>query len=155
MKRFIFAMITIYILCILTIINIPKQTLTTTLGTTGNTNIEPTTTKVVRTTKNIIKVDKSVIKEYLHNEVIKTGWSEEDYQAIVRIIQRESGFKVSATNGSCYGLFQSCPGSKMKKYGKDYKTNFKTQIAFGIDYIKNRYKTPVNALKHQNMKGWY
>ena len=33
------------------------------------------------------------------------------------------------------------PCKKMKKYGKDYKTNCKVQIRWGLDYIKRRYKT--------------
>ena len=43
----------------------------------------------------------------------------------------------------------------MKKYGKDYRTNCKVQIKWGLNYIKKRYKTPTKAWKSFKKKGWY
>lgn len=170
MKRLIAAIVMLLIICALTIINIPKYTLTTTLSTNSNVDIKKTieleekTTKKTNYTKkskrrsNELKIGKNEILDYLHKKVIETGWSEEEYNAIINILKREnSKFNVNAVNeksGAC-GLFQAKPCSKMKKYGSDYKTNYKTQIAFGINYIKDRYKTPTLALEHKNKKGWY
>ena len=167
MKRLIAAIVMLLIICSLCILNIPKYTLTTTLGTNSNVEIKKTIeleekitkktnyTKKVKKRSNELKIGKNEILDYLHNEIIKIGWNEEEYNAIVELIKKESNFNIYATNGKCYGLFQSCPGSKMKKYGNDYKTNYKTQIAFGINHIKNNYGNPTLALEHKNRKGWY
>lgn len=153
MKRLIAALIMLIIICILCILNVPKKTLTTTLGTKGST--ETKTTKI-ETTK--VKVNKNEIINYLHQQVIAQGWNDNDYNIILNILKREnSKFNVNAVNeksGAC-GLFQAKPCSKMKKYGSDYKTNYKTQIAFGIDYIKSRYGTPVKAWEFWLKNHWY
>lgn len=169
MKRLIAAIVILLIICILCILNIPKYTLTTTLTTNSNVEIENTTkleekttkktnyTKKAKTRSKRLKISKEEILNYLHNEVINAGWGEEEYNIIVKIVQRESNFDINIVNeesGAC-GLFQALPCGKMKKYGSDYKTNYKTQIAFGIDYIKSRYGTPIKALEHKNKKGWY
>lgn len=61
MKRLVFAVITTLILCALTILNIPRETLTTTIGTSSNSTIEKTTIQEeITTTKvNSIKKKKS------------------------------------------------------------------------------------------------
>lgn len=169
MKRLIAAIVILLIICTLCILNIPKYTLTTTLSTNSNVDIktsieleEKTTnksnyTKKTKSRSNDLKIGKNEILDYLHKKVIEKGWSEEEYNAIVELIRRESNFKINAVNeksGAC-GLFQALPCNKMKKYGRDYKTNYKTQIAFGIDHIKSKYGTPTKALEHKNKKGWY
>ena len=165
MKRLIAALIMLIIICILCILNVPKKTLTTTLGTKGSTEIKTTkieTTKV-KTTKKVVKipkvkVNKTEMLDYLYQQVIAQGWNDNDYNAIMNILKREnSNFNISAVNeksGAC-GLFQAKPCSKMKKYGSDYKTNYKTQIAFGIDHIKSRYGTPVKAWEFWLNNHWY
>lgn len=97
------------------------------------------------------------IQSYAHQLVLSYGWTEADYQALVLLVNRESSWNPYAINkksGAC-GLFQAYPCSKMAKYGKDYRTNYKVQVAWGMDYIKNRYKTPSQAWGFWQSHHWY
>ena len=101
---------------------------------------------------------KKQCKQYAYNQVIKKyHWSIRDYNDLVKLWQKESGWNARAYNkrSKACGIPQSLPCSKMKKYGKDYKTNCKVQINWGLHYIKKRYKRPSNAWKHFKKKHWY
>lgn len=133
---------------------------TSTTLITPTTTTQKTTTKVnihkkKKTSKKALKEDKEAYKKYAYELVISNGWSEEDYNSLVKLWNRESGWSIYARNKTCLGIPQSCPGSKMKKFGGDYKTNYKTQIKWGLNYIKSRYGSPSNAWKHSQSKGWY
>lgn len=100
---------------------------------------------------------KKQCKEYAYKEVLKRGWSIKDYNNLVKLWNKESNWNAKARNkrsGAC-GIPQALPCKKMKKYGKDYKTNCKVQIKWGLNYIKKRYKTPTKAWKHFKKKHWY
>lgn len=100
---------------------------------------------------------KAQCKSYAFKEVKKRSWSNKDYDALVKLWNKESGWNAKAKNkysGAC-GIPQALPCKKMKKYGKDYKTNCKVQIRWGLEYIKNRYKTPTKAWQHFQKKHWY
>jgi hypothetical protein len=73
------------------------------------------------------------------------------------IVQRESGWNVTATNASsgAYGLVQALPGSKMASAGADWRTNPATQIKWGLDYMKSRYGSPCGAWSFWQANGWY
>ncbi|MFE6284308.1 transglycosylase SLT domain-containing protein [Streptomyces sp. NPDC057877] len=79
------------------------------------------------------------------------------YNAFSKIVQHESGWDVDATNPSsgAYGLVQALPGSKMASAGSDWKTNAKTQIEWGLDYMNDRYGSPVGAWNFWQANGWY
>lgn len=101
--------------------------------------------------------NKGEMQQFAHNLVYQYGWGEDDYYAIVMIVNHESGWRPNAVNkksGSC-GLFQAYPCSKMAKYGKDYRTNYKTQMKFGFEYIKARYQTPQKAWAFWQSHHWY
>ena len=49
------------------------------------------------------------------------------------------------TSGA-HGIPQALPASKMARYGADYLTNPATQIAWGLAYIRGRYRSPCGAL---------
>lgn len=85
------------------------------------------------------------------------GWSENDFQCLVKLWNRESGWNPNAHNKSsgAHGIPQSLPASKMASEGSDYYTNGKTQIRWGLKYIKNRYGSPSSAWSHSQSKGWY
>lgn len=85
------------------------------------------------------------------------GWSENDFNCLVKLWNRESNWNPLAKNKSsgAYGICQSLPASKMASEGSDYLTNYKTQIRWGCKYIKNRYGAPANAWSHSQQKGWY
>ncbi|MDW4908159.1 transglycosylase SLT domain-containing protein [Streptomyces sp. ADMS] len=79
------------------------------------------------------------------------------YNAFSKIVEHESGWDVDATNASsgAYGLVQALPGSKMAAAGSDWKTNAATQIEWGLDYMNDRYGSPVAAWSFWQANGWY
>lgn len=130
------------------------ETQTTTTSTITTTTTKKVSKGVKTTNKKVNKKqDKNVYKEYAKNLVLNTyGWSQEDYDNLVKLWNKESNWNMYATNKSCYGIPQACPGSKM---GNGYKTDYTVQIKWGLKYIKNRYGNPTNAWKHSQKKGWY
>ena len=85
------------------------------------------------------------------------GWSENDYYNLVALWNKESHWNMYAQNRSsgAYGIPQALPGSKMASAGSDYLTNYKTQVNWGLSYIKGRYGNPTMAYYHSQATGWY
>ena len=143
-----------------------KETTTTTIveETTNTTTTTQTTSKTTKkTTKKTttkvsrIKVPENEITKYLYEQVLAYGWNQEDYNAAVNIIIKESGFNPNSVNkssGAC-GLFQAHPCKKAIKQYFDYMTNYKSQIKWGLDYIKGRYSTPTKAWNFWQQHKWY
>ena len=94
---------------------------------------------------------------YAKQRVYEYGWSDADFNALVNLWNRESGWQVTNKNRSsgAYGIPQALPASKMASAGSDYLTNYKTQINWGLSYIKSRYGSPSNAWSAFKSKGWY
>lgn len=109
-----------------------------------------------KTTKQ--KHTKSECMNFAYNEVKnRYGWTDKDWDNLVKLWNRESGWNASAVNkrsGAC-GIPQALPCSKMKSRGNDYKTNCYTQINWGLGYIASRYGSPTKAWNHSQKKGWY
>lgn len=87
----------------------------------------------------------------------KYGWGEGEFQCLVSLWQKESGWSYTALNASsgATGIPQSLPGSKMATAGADWKTNAATQIAWGLDYIKRGYGSPCGAWSQSQALNWY
>lgn len=85
------------------------------------------------------------------------GWGDSEYNCLVSLWNRESGWNVYAYNAGsgAYGIPQALPGSKMASAGPDWQTNAATQIAWGLGYIQGRYGTPCGAWGHSESAGWY
>lgn len=85
------------------------------------------------------------------------GWSDYDFNCLVKLWNRESGWRVNACNRSsgAYGIPQALPASKMASAGPEYRTNYMTQINWGLSYISGRYGSPSSAWNHSQAKGWY
>lgn len=101
---------------------------------------------------------KAEYQAYAKNLCINTyGWTENDFNCLVKLWERESNWNPNAHNKSsgAHGICQALPASKMASEGSDYMTNYKTQIRWGLKYIKNKYGTPANAWAHSQQKGWY
>ncbi|WP_306189324.1 MULTISPECIES: transglycosylase SLT domain-containing protein [unclassified Streptomyces] len=79
------------------------------------------------------------------------------FNAFSHIVEHESGWNPHATNASsgAYGLVQALPASKMSSAGTDWKTNPKTQIKWGLDYMNSRYGSPAKAWNFWQAHGWY
>ena len=94
---------------------------------------------------------------YARERCTAYGWSENDYYNLVALWNKESHWNMYAQNSSSgtYGIPQALPGSKMASAGSDYLTNYKTQVNWGLSYIKGRYGNPTVALYHSQATGWY
>jgi len=92
-----------------------------------------------------------------YNLLSSYGWAPGTYfSCLNNIWTRESGWNYQAENASgAYGIPQALPASKMAAYGSDYLTNPVPQIKWGLDYIKNRYKTPCGAWSFWQAHSWY
>lgn len=104
------------------------------------------------------KVTKSQIKEYTRKTMLnKYGWGNEEYNALIKIVNKESSWNYKAVNkkSKACGLFQALPCKKMRTFGKDYKINYKTQIKWGLNYINNRYGSPIKAWEFWQSHHWY
>ncbi|WP_435866436.1 transglycosylase SLT domain-containing protein [Streptosporangium sandarakinum] len=89
--------------------------------------------------------------------VAARGWSRAQFGCLSLLWARESGWNHRASNRSsgAYGIPQALPGGKMASAGRDWRTNPRTQIKWGLSYIKQRYGTPCGAWTHFRSHGWY
>jgi hypothetical protein len=85
------------------------------------------------------------------------GFSESQWGCLDQLWNGESGWRYTAENSSsgAYGIAQSLPAEKMASTGADYRTNYKTQIRWGLTYIEARYGTPCGAWAQEVAAGWY
>jgi resuscitation-promoting factor RpfB len=81
----------------------------------------------------------------------------QQFRCIFTLFMYESGWRTRAYNRSsgAYGIPQALPGIKMARAGKDWRTNPITQVKWGIRYIRGRYGSACNALRHFYNYGWY
>ncbi len=98
-------------------------------------------------------------KPYAVDLMRERGWGDEQWGCLDSLWVGESDWTWSATNSSsgAYGIPQSLPASKMASAGDDWKTNPITQIQWGLDYIKDSYGSPCQALTFWQGKNphWY
>lgn len=101
--------------------------------------------------------DPGSAKAYALQKVTEKGWSSAEYDCLVSLWNRESGWNHYANNPSsgAYGIPQSLPGNKMASFGADWQTNYETQINWGLDYIAKRYGAPCGAWAHSEQTNWY
>lgn len=87
----------------------------------------------------------------------KFGWGGDQWTCIDKLIMQESTWNPRAVNPSsgAYGLVQSLPPEKMASAGPDWRTNPATQLAWGFDYIDERYGTPCQAWSFHQANNWY
>jgi hypothetical protein len=89
--------------------------------------------------------------------VARGGWSHRHFNCLNRLWTRESGWNHRARNrySGAYGIPQAVPGGKMRSAGRDWRTNPRTQIRWGLGYIKHQYGSPCRAWRHARATGWY
>jgi len=114
---------------------------------------------VVKTKK---RASRSAMRRVAQSYAIKTmhskyNWSSRQFKCLNHIWEHESHWQFDARNrhSGALGIPQAYPGYKMKSAGKDYKTNYKTQINWGLNYIKRRYGTPCGAYHYRKRHGYY
>jgi hypothetical protein len=90
-------------------------------------------------------------------KVASRGWPSSEFDCLVSLWTKESGWRVNAYNASsgAYGIPQALPGNKMASAGADWETSASTQIDWGLGYITSRYGTPCGAWQSSVERGWY
>ena len=101
--------------------------------------------------------DPGSAKAIAYDMVMARGWGAGEYDCLVSLWNKESGWNINAHNASsgAHGIPQALPGSKMASAGADWQTNPATQITWGLGYISGRYGTPCGAWGTSQAKGWY
>jgi len=81
------------------------------------------------------------------------------FPALQQLWNNESGWNYRARNASsgAYGIPQALPASKMASAGADWATNYKTQVRWGLGYIRSAYRLPTTALAMWQARSphWY
>jgi hypothetical protein len=87
----------------------------------------------------------------------KFHWSRRQFRYLDPLWERESSWNVRAFNGysGAYGIPQAVPGAKMASAGPDWRSSARTQIRWGLRYIKAEYGSPRAAWDHELATGWY
>jgi hypothetical protein len=82
------------------------------------------------------------------------GWTGGDWRAIDSIIERESGWDPKAVNPSsgAYGIPQILPKAHPNA---GLQNDPLGQIRWLLNYIRERYGTPQEALEFKNRTNWY
>jgi hypothetical protein len=75
------------------------------------------------------------------------GWGADQWGSLQALWNGESGWRWDAQNKSsgAYGIPQALPAAKMASAGSDWLTDYKTQIRWGEQYIKDVYGSPAAA----------
>lgn len=128
----------------------------------STTTVEPVTqvirvgTMSVPSLANIV-VSPGSAQDIGHQLTAARGWGDDQFACLLQLFNRESGWRVDASNSSsgAYGIPQALPGSKMASVGADWRTNPATQITWGLNYIAGRYGDPCGAWGHSQSAGWY
>ena len=101
--------------------------------------------------------DPAGAQAYAAAKLSSYGWAPDQMQCLKKLWTKESEWRTTATNPSsgAYGIVQSLPAEKMASSGADYRTNYRTQINWGLGYIKERYGSPCQALNFHYANNWY
>jgi resuscitation-promoting factor RpfB len=92
-----------------------------------------------------------------YNLLASFGFATSQFSCLQELWNRESGWSYDAENptSGAYGIPQALPGSKMASAGADWQTNPKTQIEWGLGYIKDVYGSPCAAWNSELANGAY
>lgn len=101
--------------------------------------------------------DPAGAKNHAQSRLGAYGWAPGEFSCLNQLWERESNWRTNATNpySGAYGIAQSLPPSKYASAGSDWLTNYRTQIEWGLGYIRNRYGSPCGAWNHSQTVGWY
>ena len=101
--------------------------------------------------------DPAGAQAYAASQLGAYGWGADQMQCLQTLWTKESDWETTATNASsgAYGIVQSLPAEKMASAGADYLTNYRTQINWGLNYVKERYGSPCGALNFHLAHNWY
>lgn len=110
---------------------------------------------------NAVAIPNTELKKYAYDLMETYGWSKNDFGIIDWIFEHESGWNPNSINptSGARGIPQCLKQGTVDKCSappfQDYDTNPKTQIKWGLDYIKQRYGTPKAAKDFWLAHNWY
>lgn len=95
---------------------------------------------------------KTDIQNYARTLLAQYGWSDQ-WDAFNKLVMSESGWNPAATNPSsgAYGIPQALPASKIP----GDRTDYRVQLKWMLDYIRQRYTTPAQAWSFHIRNNWY
>lgn len=101
--------------------------------------------------------DPAGARQYASSRLGAFGWGQEQMQCLSQLWTQESSWMTDATNPSsgAYGIAQALPPDKYYSAGSDWLSNYRTQIDWGLGYIRDRYGSPCNAWQHEMGFNWY
>ncbi|WP_285317982.1 lytic transglycosylase domain-containing protein [Pseudarthrobacter sp. lyk4-40-TYG-27] len=101
--------------------------------------------------------DPAGAKAYASGRLGALGWGADQFQCLSQLWTKESGWLTTATNASsgAYGIAQALPPGKYASAGSDWLTSYRTQIDWGLGYIRDRYGSPCGAWSHSVALNWY
>lgn len=94
----------------------------------------------------------AVAQRYAASLLAQYGWSQAQMSSLIPLWNQESGWNADAVNPSsgAYGIPQSLG------HGHPYNLgDYKNQIIWGLDYIRQRYGSPAGAWAHEQAFNWY
>lgn len=101
--------------------------------------------------------DPAGAKSYASGRLGAYGWGSDQFLCLARLWTKESNWLTTATNpySGAYGIPQALPPGKYSSAGSDWLTNYRTQIEWGLGYIRERYGSPCSAWNHSVARNWY
>ncbi|GLY80750.1 hypothetical protein [Actinoallomurus iriomotensis] len=89
---------------------------------------------------------------YAKSLMAQYGWSESDWESLVKLWNQESGWNANAVNPSsgAAGIPQALGHGHVFDLG-----DYKAQIQWGLNYIRDRYGSPNAAWAHEVSHNWY
>lgn len=101
--------------------------------------------------------DPAAAQNYAAARLGAFGWGADQSGCLMQLWTRESSWLTNATNPSsgAYGIAQALPPGKYSSAGSDWLTSYRTQIEWGLGYIRDRYGSPCVAWDHETSSNWY
>lgn len=101
--------------------------------------------------------DPAGAKSYASGRLGSYGWGQDQFLCLAQLWTKESNWLTTATNpySGAYGIAQALPPGKYSSAGSDWLTSYRTQIEWGLGYIRGRYGSPCGAWNHSAANNWY
>jgi septal ring factor EnvC (AmiA/AmiB activator) len=101
--------------------------------------------------------DPAGAKSYAAGRLGAYGWGQDQFLCLAQLWTKESNWQTTATNpySGAYGIPQALPPGKYASAGSDWLTSYRTQVDWGLGYIRDRYGSPCGAWSHSMANNWY
>jgi hypothetical protein len=101
--------------------------------------------------------DPAGAKAFAAGALASFGWGQDQFPCLNKLWEQESNWRTNATNpySGAYGIAQALQPSRYGDVGSDWLTNYRTQVTWGLGYIRDRYGSPCGAWEHSQTIGWY